>query len=188
MNLNVENFKDPKMQLANFVERSYRSTLLLFDNGFHGQSLIVFYSTIDAFGLLVAEIGTVSASQRTFKEWVRNYLVPSGSQDFNEDDMWGARCGVLHTFTSESDLSRSNKVRQIQYVSEGTGTPIFEAMKLAARDVDGGDVHVLVDLKELYVSFGEALARSLDELVVLTDEDSRYSARVSKVLQSISFL
>jgi hypothetical protein len=33
-------------------------------------------------------------------------------------ELYAARCGVLHTFTPDSDLSRDNKARRIVYVND----------------------------------------------------------------------
>ena len=186
MYLSVGNVKDSKMQYAIFIKQTYESILLLHRKGFHGQSLVVFYSAIETLGLLMAKVDVVSASSHTFKSWVKEYLLPCGDYDFDESDMWGARCAVLHTFTTESDLSRANKLKQMQYVAEGAGSTLFEVMKQAASTLDGGGKHVLVDLKELYISFGEALENSTDKLIELTAQDDRYDLRVGKLLQAIA--
>jgi hypothetical protein len=65
-------------------------------------------------------------------------------------DLYGARCGVLHTFSASSDLGRDGRAKQVIY-AWGTGDP--EALRRAGRHLGRDDVVVhLSDLLDAFVS------------------------------------
>src|ERR1017187_6270801 len=64
-------------------------------------SLVLIYSGFDTFGLLSAHPNVLDASGDTYKQWCEKYILPriksvEGDQ-VTADDLWGARCGMLHT-------------------------------------------------------------------------------------------
>ena len=75
-------------------------------------SLILLYSAIDIAGWLNSEHRKV---QDRFTEWVDKYLLPNSSLKCTALDLYGARCGLVHSYSSDSDLSRSGKVTPIGY-------------------------------------------------------------------------
>lgn len=76
-------------------------------------SLILIYSGIDVLGWL--EYGDSLKSGPRFRKWADSYILPLPRSSCNATDLWGARCGLIHTFTADSDLSRKNKARKIVY-------------------------------------------------------------------------
>src|SRR5438128_496386 len=81
-------------------------------------ALILLYSAIDAASWLCAEYpdGPV---QKYFVAWVEKYLLATGRFKCSALDLWAARCGIVHTFSASSRLSREGKVHQIVYVNRG---------------------------------------------------------------------
>lgn len=108
---------------------------LLHQNKLMGQALTVIYSSIDACGLLDAQDSQENATGSTFKSWVNKYMLEENSLECNADDLWGGRCAVLHTHTSTSDLSKANRVREIQYISGPPQHPVVEAFMVASKEV-----------------------------------------------------
>jgi hypothetical protein len=78
--------------------------------------LILIYSAIDIAGWLDSEDSRESVRNR-FTRWVDRYLLPAKSLDCTAAELYGARCGVVHTFSPESGLSKKGVVRKIVYVS-----------------------------------------------------------------------
>jgi hypothetical protein len=85
-------------------------------------SLVLIYSgfdTFDTFGLLAAQPGVPDATGETFKQWCEKYILPrikSVEGDVvTAVDLWGARCGMLHTSTPLSSKEREGKAHQIWY-------------------------------------------------------------------------
>lgn len=143
---------------------------------------VLMYSTIDSMGLLDAPPTQISANGESFKNWVKKYLLPHGMFDFNEVDLWAARCSVLHTFTSESDLSKKGMAKQIQYYLGAKDTPIAEAFVKATKQIDDG-AHVPANLEDTYRAFLEGLKSFETELSEKCKFDSTYEMRLRKVLQ-----
>ena len=65
---------------------------ILFRERLLPHSLIVIYSTIDTCGLLDAPSTQTVATGASFKEWVKKYVLVYPGLEFNEIDLWAARC------------------------------------------------------------------------------------------------
>lgn len=76
-------------------------------------SLILLYSGMDILGWL--EYGDSLKSGQRFRKWVDCYILPLPGSSCDATDLYGARCGLIHTFTPDSDLSKKNKARKIYY-------------------------------------------------------------------------
>jgi hypothetical protein len=81
--------------------------------------LTLIYSGIDTLGLLAARPGVTDACRNTFKEWCEAYLLPRlrsvEGEPISAADLYGARCGFLHTSTPASLLSREGNAREFWY-------------------------------------------------------------------------
>ena len=157
------------------------SISLLHEKNLYGQILIIIYSSIDTMGLLDAPPAQTSASGTSFKNWVKNYILSYPGIEFNEEDLWGARCAVLHTFTSESDLSKANKVREIQYIAgkkEG-----MEPLLNQIRTLDNGK-HIPAFIEDLIFALFEAIKKFCSVLLANCKNDSAYEKRLNKILQT----
>ena len=81
-------------------------------------SLILLYSGIDILGWL--EYGESLNSGQSFRNWIESYMLPLSGSSFNSTDLYGARCGLIHTFSPDSHLSKKKKARKLLY-AWGTG-------------------------------------------------------------------
>lgn len=177
--------EDTEKLIEKFCVNSLKATSVLYQDKLYGQMLVLLYSSVDAMGLLDAPPQQVSASGASFKEWVKKYILPNGEFEFNEDDFWSSRCSVLHTFTSESNLTRSGSAKQIQYYLGPKDSTIAKAFVKATRDIDNGN-HVPADLEDTYLAFIEGLKKFSKDLLRNCEIDEIYGQRVRKVLQSHS--
>ena len=78
-------------------------------------AVILTYCAMDAMAFLSMPEGKQKVERSDFKEWITKYMKTDSTQpyQYNEDDLYGARCGIVHTYSAESDLSRENKCRKI---------------------------------------------------------------------------
>ena len=83
-------------------------------------ALVLIYSSIDILGSLQNQDGF--ATRISFKSWVSNYLFKERTFSFNEDDLYGARCGIVHTMRYDSQLGVT--VKTIIYGFHGYDTDI----------------------------------------------------------------
>src|SRR6266446_10096439 len=79
----------------------------------HLPALILIYTTIDSIAWLTSR-NDLSRVRERFESWVSRWLTPSLLQ-CSATELYAARCGILHTFTSRSDLSDSGKARRVAY-------------------------------------------------------------------------
>ena len=94
-------------------------------------ALVLGYTTIDALGWMTAVDSTEQVRKR-FTAWTDEYLIPAsrGKIQCTAIELYAARCGILHTFTSESDLGKQPGVRTVAYA---WGKARREDLELALR-------------------------------------------------------
>ncbi len=94
-------------------------------------------------------------------QWVETYM------DFDSGtvpgiELYGARCGMLHTYGPISDLSRKGKARLIGY-SVGGGPDVIESSVVEGL--------ILVSVEGLAFAFFRGIAKYLD--VLIADDEKR---------------
>jgi hypothetical protein len=166
--------------LRSFCDDTYQSMRMLYDSKYCAQMAIVMYSSIDAMGLLDAPRSQTVATGVSFKNWVKTYLLVQNTFSFNEIDLWGARCAVLHTFTTESDLSNCGQAREIKYVMGVADPAVKLAYSEAASEIDNS---VIAWVEELLVAFEKAQQSFLADFATKRSSDPMYEQRLSRLMQ-----
>jgi predicted acyltransferase (DUF342 family) len=87
---------------------------ILIANDQEMTSLILLYSGIDIVSSFLVN-GKGNTSKKHFIEWTNKYLIPKLDYKCTAEDLYAARCAVVHTMRSESNLSVTNKAKQIYY-------------------------------------------------------------------------
>jgi hypothetical protein len=115
------------------------------------QALILLYSAIDTLGWL----GTPEprATGESFRNWVDLYLLPDSDLECNAEDLYSARCGLLHTHTAESTGTASGNARQIWYWTGEKSRSLLEYEAGGRTDV------VFVRVIDLVAAFVEGAER-----------------------------
>jgi hypothetical protein len=140
------------------IEDTVDAINLCFENGSPLQALVILYAAIDGAAWLSLPDGREDVRRGDFKKWVDTYLCPEltavGYTEITSEDLYAARCAILHTQTAESKASRDSKgsAREIWYgkggrigmVNMGTCTP---------RPA------VVLDLSKLFSAFRAAMSR-----------------------------
>ncbi|SUS07398.1 conserved hypothetical protein [uncultured Defluviicoccus sp.] len=157
----------------------------LFRDNLLPHSLVIMYSTIDACGLLGAPANQSTATSKSFKEWVRKYVLTFPGLEFNEVDLWSARCGVLHTFTSESDLSASGKARQLHYYTGDKSAPHIQTFIAFTKTHEGG-THLPVHYGDLAESILGGMKAFIPNLAASCTASPAHLARLQRVMQTYS--
>lgn len=172
-----------EQMIEGFVTATMKALGLLTYADLPSHALVVLYSSIDTVGLLDAPPEQVSASGASFKNWVKTYMLGDPAIEFNEVDLWGARCAVLHTFTAESDLSRAGQARQLQYFGGDENSPEMQAFIKFTKAHENG-AHLPVHVAQLHKAFGDGLTKFAPVLARNCQQDAAYEARLRKVLQT----
>ncbi|SEH53997.1 hypothetical protein SAMN05216535_0386 [Stutzerimonas xanthomarina] len=173
--------------IEKFCMNTLSATGMLYREKLYGQMLVLLYSSIDSMGLLDARPTQTSASGESFKNWVKKCLLTYPGLEYNEVDLWAARCAVLHTFTSESDLSKGGRAREVQHYSGPKDSPMAKAFVAATKTIDNGK-HVHAHIEDTYLAFLEALKVFPKDLLNNSGKDPAYEARLHKVLQQFALL
>jgi hypothetical protein len=93
----------------------------------YSPALVLLYSGIDAAAWVSSE--KASTDRTAFKEWVNRYLLPTKSLPCAADDLYSARCAVLHNLASDSDMTKRGLARVIWYAWKPA--PLAPLQKLA---------------------------------------------------------
>ncbi len=78
-------------------------------------SLILIYANIDIMASLNRKSPNKSVKRDDFVEWTEKYILQGNDLGCSAIDIYAARCAIVHTYTTESDLSRNGRARQIVY-------------------------------------------------------------------------
>jgi hypothetical protein len=88
--------------------------------GHHVAAVMLIYAAIDQMSWLSIP-GPMSYGP-DFKNWVKKYMLENGNLICSEDDLWAARCGLLHTGTAESKDFRLGTAKNKIFYSFGNTT------------------------------------------------------------------
>jgi hypothetical protein len=120
--------------------------------------LALVYSGIDVVASLEARPD--EKVQVRFVKWVENYLLKAGPLHCSAIELYAARCGIVHTFTSRSSFSKKGKARSIYYAWGIADVADFEkASKILGR----ADI-VMIHVRDLIDAFRQAVVNYLDEI------------------------
>ena len=100
--------------IADCIGKDIHSCLM---NNAPTGAVILTYCAMDAMAFLSMPEGKQNVARSDFKEWVTKYMKTDSAQpyQYNADDLYGSRCGIVHTYGAESDLSRENRCRKIVF-------------------------------------------------------------------------
>jgi len=174
-----------------------RSVRILLDSGCYLGALTILFSTLDAMGNLDRPANNEKGTKRDFLTWADRYIrleaaVRSdvvelvGTSRITSVELYAARCAVLHTYGSESDISRAGNARQIGWmVSSKTNVPCKPA---AVCKPTAGKKLVMVDINH----FSNVVLDAVDRFIrdALTDESRKeiLGIRLRNLLCALPFL
>lgn len=79
------------------------------------SAVTLMFSTVDALAALSRLPNQLRTNRNIFITWVEKYLLFSLPLPCNASDLYGARCGVLHTYSPVSGLSQYGEARPLFY-------------------------------------------------------------------------
>lgn len=99
--------------------------------------LTLLYSAIDVLASLerLPNEGTQSA----FVRWVDRYMLPNSAFHFSSIDLFAARCGIIHAFSVDSDLSRKGSGKEDRV---RVGTANVDALHQAGQALGRSEISV----------------------------------------------
>lgn len=130
------------------------------------SALTLIYSSVDALAALTRKEPSTRATRAEFLDWVRTYLVPELSGDLTAEDIYGARCGVVHTHAPTSDLSKKGQAKLIVYKWRHGHRPDDPVLAERARTASVVEIETLIDGLDRAV---QSFERQLDADATLQD-------------------
>ncbi len=161
---------DDGSPIVSWFRKQLRAIGICLGSGVPEASLVLLYSGIDTLGLLAAPPSENNATKGTFQNWCNAYLLTrlksTDGKALTALDLYAARCGILHTSTSVSNLSREGEAREVQYqFREQHGVNLF--LNVAKEPL-------MLDIEEFARAFKEGGIAFIQHLS--QDETSRENA------------
>ena len=144
------------------------------------SSLILLYSGMDILGWL--EYGDSLRSGQRFRNWVETYILPLPDSSCNSTDLYGARCGLVHTFTPYSDLSKKGKARKILY-AWGT-SEIHDLNEMI--DLANMNEYAPVKIEALIIAFRNGIKSFLSDLQETPEKAKVVYVRAASFFKNMS--
>jgi hypothetical protein len=121
-------------------------------------ALCLLYSVIDVTASLERQAN--EGTKAAFVRWVDENMLSRGPLPCTASELYSARCGVLHTFTPDSDLFREGRARRVLYAWGNAS-----AKDLQDASYRLGRTDVAVHVSELLRSFRGAFDDYVEKVI-----------------------
>ena len=91
---------------------------LLLEHGHYRAALILTFAGIDSMAFLGMPATQAGVTKNDFVAWAERYIQIPADPPISGLEWYGARCGLVHTYTPYSTLSREKDCRIIGYVDD----------------------------------------------------------------------
>lgn len=147
------------MQLRSFAPQRLKAIELCLQEELYEEALILLYATIDALAWLSLPPEKTNTQRADFKQWVETYMLPNSSLGCTSSDLYSARCGLLHSNTAESELTRGGGASEIYYSTDDRGGMMINLMANTPQPAKVIGIHELLRaLKSAIEAFEKQLA------------------------------
>jgi hypothetical protein len=123
------------------------------------SAVTLMFSAVDALAALTRPVELTSTNGRVFQDWVDRFIKPEDSVGCSATDLWGARCGVLHLYSADSDLALERKAKRLVYQ--------WKAGPLADADTPLPEDAIVITVELLH----RALKDAVHNFIVASEED-----------------
>ncbi|MCK4395917.1 hypothetical protein KAW96_04895 [candidate division WOR-3 bacterium] len=147
-------------QLAVAIEDIKKAIDCCFEENSLIPGLIIVYATIDIMGWLNMPESQKDSSGDDFRNWARKFLIQELPLECNADDLWGARCGILHSYSAESSQSRGSLARKVHYASKRLHAKELQELYEEINKDDS----VVIAIEELYEAIKNSIVNFLEFL------------------------
>lgn len=160
--------------LHNSIKKGIRTLLA---EECYGPALVLIYSGIDTMAYLGMPEPQEDVTRTDFVNWVDKYIRFPCQEQLTGFDLYGARCGLLHTYSITSRLHRQGKCRQLGYTDRSS--PEIRFVPRIADDF------VIVSIEALASSFFEGIDRFIVDLYTNSDTARIADDRFKGIIQQI---
>jgi hypothetical protein len=161
--------------LHNFVHHQLkRSIRLLVDAQCWSAAIVLVYAGIDTMAYLGLPKGQLNVSRSDFIAWAGRYIRFPSSEQLTGEDLYGARCAMLHQFGVTSSMSRKGECRVIGYTDHSVPETLCNRAESESL--------VLVSTKALVDAFLKGVDQYLVDLFSDPDRAQVAEARLQHVV------
>jgi hypothetical protein len=176
----MEFAKDP---LVNAVYQGIkRGIQVTYDNECYGSCLILIYCGVDTMSYLDMPPSQAEVHAKDFIRWADRYLSPNlrnRATQITGEELYSARCAVVHTYTVESKRTKIGSTRTIAYMIGGAQSVVWNS-KVDPK-------LVLLRLEILQNAFFTAIDKFLTEGYAAKHKRPILEARLNKLLNTIPY-
>lgn len=153
------------------------------NNRFFQPQLALIYTLIDQMAWLSRTGQKDDITSTSYIDWVGKYVLSESRLPCYAEDMWGARCSILHTGTAESKRSEIGKARKIYYYY----TPIPDDDPQGIEDLQNrlDPNAIFIDIDQLGASVINGIGLFIDDIEQNQDLAERVNIRLGKVFKYV---
>jgi len=167
--------RDPVVNVINNGIR--RGIQVALDNDCFGSAVILIYAGIDAMAFLNMPGNQEDVESCDFIEWVDKYIKFPCKEQLTGNDLYGARCGMLHSYSAFSRMSRNGECRNIGYMDHSV--PEIRFNPEISKSL------VLVSIEGLAKAFFEGLDKFLIDVFSKKEKADIVEERFKKLVHTL---
>jgi len=156
----------PEKRLVESINELLNGILLVHGEDLSIPALILLYVGIDFVASLDRRDPYKDVTRADFMAWVDRYLLPKSDFKCSSIDLYSARCGWVHTYTSKSRFVKTGEAKEIFYVFG-----LYDKEDQLQKAIKDPSVTVAVHFTKLFNAFRDGL--DVWEREFLADPDHR---------------
>jgi hypothetical protein len=156
--------------LVGQVKQTTRAIELCLAEDLWEPAIVLMLGFIDACAWLSRPLDHADVKADDFIAWTQKYVLPDSKLQCTAEELYAARCGMLHSLTGESRMHRQHKVRKI-FWARAQDDNVYTLLQLRMNEKL---LPVTVGIDHLFW----ALSRALDRFGLDLDADEDYARLV----------
>jgi hypothetical protein len=161
--------------VVNVVYRGIKADIrLLLEHEAYRGAILLTYAGMDAMAFVSMPAHQAAVRSSDFIAWADRYIRFPCGERISGEELYSARCATLHTYGTESRLTRSGAARQVGYMSDSI--PEVRAAPAISREL------VLVSVPALATAFFEGVDGFLVDVFADSSRATVAEARLAKLM------
>ena len=150
------------------------------------SGLILLYSVIDIMAWLSRDRHDADSTKNDFIRWVNEFLLPGSNIACTAEDLYSARCSLIHSYAPEwgTSMNHQNETKKIYYVWGKARKEQFEGNVSISTEKDASIVLHLDDLvsalKIAVQRFNESFAYNRPLFELINERSKKFFVNVAK--------
>lgn len=146
---------------------------------------ILIFSGIEAMAWLDRPTVKADSSRQDFLNWVDTYMLPGSGLPCTAEEMYGSRCGLVHSHTAESKAHRGGRIRKV-FFHRSVKDKVPALFQL---DLNEKFLPVSVDLDHMFWAFQRGIHRFTEVVNANAQKARMIGERINKsYLSQVSWL